>query len=200
MTKTTTQPMLHPPAWLAAHGLTAADLARFAEELRVEGDTLLARHRNQHGSPIGWEIISPRLPRPSSRYTAGAQGGAFRVFPTPRFRLVLTSGALQALAVAAFEGHRDNTAYVGLGGHLGAAARATLTGYLVRWGVQKVEYAFGKSDTELGIYSAADTHIVGVAEGHGFGPLEWGPMPPPDGCWLQALSLSLARRRPNLQY
>ncbi|WP_090570518.1 hypothetical protein [Belnapia rosea] len=181
--------MLHPPAWLARLGLNTADLAPFADELRVEGDTLLARHRNQRGSPIGWEIITPACPQPNSRYTVGGQGGAFRVFPTPCPRLVLTNGALQALAVAAFEGHRHDTAYVGLGGHPGAAARATLTNYLVRWGVQEVEHAFGESDAELDVYSTADTHIVGLAERRRLGPLGWGPMPPPGGCWLKALSL-----------
>ena len=58
---------------------------------------------------------------------------------------------------------------------------------LARWGVREIDHAYTAADADLRLYARADTHIVGLVEAGRTGPLVWGPMPAPGGCWLRAL-------------
>ena len=113
-----------PLAWLNDLGLRRSDLARLGADLRLQGGSVLAQHRDATGAPLGVERISAdREGRLRYGYTAGARRGLFRVVPRDTRRLVVAEGPLPAAAVAALDHRSQPTAYAG-GGWCEVAAAA----------------------------------------------------------------------------
>lgn len=110
----------------------------FAGEVAWRNGVFGARHRAWDGRTTGWEL------RKGNKYFFSRDGfrALFRSDPTGRSRLVLSCGALPAIAFAALEGHRSDTVWGGVGGGWTQAAEAYLYMLVMRGAVRRVVLAF----------------------------------------------------------
>jgi hypothetical protein len=156
-------PVAFRPHWLAALGVTAADLAAFGPDLRFDGRTLLAQHRDARGTPLGLERISVgpdgrlRYGYPARRPKGCVRSGGAAPAATPA-RLVLACGALPALCAAAFDGNRLDTIYLGAGGCWTAAVGETV-GVVIEAGAGEVVLALADTPTGERSAEAAIMHL-----------------------------------------
>ena len=105
-----------PLAWLYDLGLRPSDLAVFGAEVRLAGRELRALHRDSAGRGTGWERVAAG-PHGRLRY-AHTEGGAKALFRSPPgfiHRLLVTDGALPAIAAAACDRRWSRTRYAGVG-------------------------------------------------------------------------------------
>jgi hypothetical protein len=143
------------PVWLADLGVTQNDLLAFGPDLRLEGDILLACHRDGGAVPLGWERVSAGAHgHLRCDYPKGLAKGCLASTPLSGVagRVLVTCGAVPALCAAAVDRLRSDTVYVGLcGGWTDTAAQALAR--LVSGGADEVVIAF--ADTACGRRSRA---------------------------------------------
>ncbi|MBV1798722.1 hypothetical protein [Siccirubricoccus sp. G192] len=173
------------PHWIHRIGLSYPDLIGFGEDLRLQGNSLLALHRDAAGTALGWERIAPgRDGTLRYGYPSGLHKGCVRSWhldPVPA-RLLLACGPLPALCARALDGARRDTIYVGLAG-CWTAASAETTANLIEAGVREVVLAFGANQTGERSLAAATAFF----RGSGLGGQRMTRRTPAAGSWPAAL-------------
>jgi hypothetical protein len=177
----TDHPLAAPrTGWLADLGFRRGDLARFGGDVRLEHGALLARHRGADGRPLGWERV---WPGPGGglhyRHSRGGTKGLFRSRVPGARRLVLTCGALPAVAAAACDADRAGSCHAGVGGAWTPAAAAA-TAALVVGGVSRVVLAFAATAAGEATAARALADLAGL-------PARVEVLAPPRGTWLATL-------------
>lgn len=135
-----------PFSWLNDLGLRPSDLAVFGAEVRLAGRELQALHRDASGRGTGWERVAAG-PHGRLRYahTGGGAKALFRSPPGLTHRLLVTDGALPAIAAAACDRRWSCTRYAGVGG-VWTAAAAQAVRALVEDGIARVVLAFAATE------------------------------------------------------
>ncbi len=165
-----------PRDWLNDLGLRRRDIVPFPD-LRLQGASVLALHRDAAGRPLGTERIwcDGRL---RYAYTPGAQRGLFRAIPPGARRLVIADGPLPVVAAAALDCPAVTTGYAGGWGDI--AADAVLR--LVEADIDTVTLAFAATEVGRRATERALEDLAGT-------PARIEVMHPPDGTtWLAALA------------
>jgi hypothetical protein len=171
-----------PLAWLNQLGLRRSDLAFLGADLRLQGGSVLAQHRDAGGLPLGIERISADLNgRLRYSYTHGARRGLFRAVPSGTRRLVVAEGALPAAAVAALDKRCLPTAYAG-GGWCDIAATAVRS-IVQMHRIETVVLAVASTPVGARAAERALEDLTGL-EVH----VEVVEAPLPGGTWLSALT------------
>ena len=151
-----------PLAWLNDLGLRRSDLVMFGAEVRLAGRELQARHRDAAGRGTGWERVAAG-PHGRLRY-AHTEGGAKALFRSPPgfiHRLLVTDGALPAIAAAACDRRWSCTCYAGVGG-VWTAAAAQAVRALVDNGIARVVLAFAATEAGERMARAALADLEGL--------------------------------------
>jgi hypothetical protein len=171
-----------PFAWLNYLGLRRRDIVPFPD-LRLEGGSVSALHRDAAGQALGAERIwyDGRL---RYLYTPGARRGLFRAIPQGASRLVVADGPLPVVAAAALDRPAVVTGYAGGWGDIAADAVRRLAAA----GIDTVVLAFAATEVGARTTERALEDLVGV-------PARIEVMQPPAGTtWLAALAAARSAR------
>lgn len=171
--------------WLGRHcGFRTRDALAFHGDVRIRTgqDKIFALHRGPDLRELGWECHYRTEDDPLGvRYRKGLPKGIVGTPPLGATRLIVTEGALSAIAAAALLPGEARTCVAGIGGVWTAEAAACVVGLLFRTRAEVVEVAFSQHHRAGQEMHKQAVHYLST------GGIDAVPLDAPPGGWLAAL-------------